>query len=80
MRAFTLAMLITGIGHQITHTISIEALYNLAYLQKQQDNIEHAMQKYHEVLALAPDHAMAHLGLAQCYLTAGDFDHAWPHY
>ncbi len=80
MRAFTLAVLITGIGNQITHALSIEELYKMAYLQKEQDNIKQAIEKYHEVLALAPEHAMAHLGLAQCYLTLGEFDRGWPHF
>jgi len=60
--------------------LSSEAVYQIAYMHKQQNNIDKAISWYHDILERMPEHAMSHLGLAQCHLAVGEFEEAWPHF
>lgn len=53
------------------HKDLVNTLYNLAYTLKNTDHIDEAITCYQKVLKCEPQHAHAHLGIAQCYLIQG---------
>ena len=57
-----------------------EAHNNLANVLKAQDKLDEATAHYRQALALRPDFITAQLGLATCYLIAGDYERGWPEY
>ena len=57
---------------------SIDTLYTKAHRAKERDNIHDAIVLYQEILTQNPHHTRAQFGLAQCYLTIGDFARGFP--
>lgn len=52
-------------------------LYHRAYLLKESGRMHEALPLYKEFLREHPDHAHAHIGIAQAYLAAGNFTEGW---
>lgn len=57
---------------------SIEAHYNLAFLLRLAGKWHESLPHYDFVLQQQPNHAAAHLGMAQIRLMNGDFELGWP--
>lgn len=57
---------------------SSKLLYQTGHILKELNRLDEAIACYQKVLAHNPEHSQAHLGLAQCYLTRGDFHLGWP--
>jgi tetratricopeptide (TPR) repeat protein len=57
-----------------------DAHYNLGFILRDQGKLDEAAARYAQALAIRPDLADAQLGLAGCYLAAGDYQRGWPAY
>ena len=57
-----------------------DALKNLGVTLLDQGKLAEAEEVFRQMFAVQPDAAEAHLGLAGCYLVAGDFKRGWPEY
>src|SRR3989304_6611485 len=57
-----------------TNPWNYDAAYNCAYILKQQSRMYEAIPYYLNVLEKKPDHAHAHIGLAQAYLATGNVE------
>jgi len=59
------------------NSTNLSAVYNIAYTLKDLGREQEAIPLYLQVIEKKPDHAHAHLGLAQSYLALGNFQNGW---